>query len=188
MLRKFLLNFSVFDLTLLALMACLGIATKPIIVPLTQIITGPLFIPGGVIAGGFYMMWIVIGAGLVQKPGAATLVAAVQAIMVIALGILGTHGFVSLATYILPGIAVDLVMLISRHKGCCVGCCFAAGIAANASGTVLVNFVFFRLPSIPLVLSVSGAALSGGLGGIIAYSMIRQVYNSGLRSLISRRG
>ncbi|HHX74678.1 MAG TPA: hypothetical protein GX699_07225, partial [Firmicutes bacterium] len=53
MVRKLLSRFSTFELVLLALMACLGIATKPIIVPLTHIITGPLFIPGGVIAGGF---------------------------------------------------------------------------------------------------------------------------------------
>ena len=172
MVRKLLSRFSTFELVPLALMACLGIATKPIIVPLTHIITGPLFIPGGVIAGGFYMMWIVMGVALVQKYGAASIIAAVQAVVVMALGIYGTHGFLSLFTYILPGLAVDLVLLFSRHRGCCLGCCFAAGIAANASGTVLVNFVFFRLPLIPLLLSVSSAALSGGVG-IIAFSVVK---------------
>ena len=90
------------------LIACLGIAAKPIIVPLVRIITGPLYIPGGVIAGGFYMMWLVLGAGLIRKFGAGTLIAAVQAVMVMALGIHGTHGLMSLSTYLLPGIAVDL--------------------------------------------------------------------------------
>ena len=118
MLGKLIQKFTLFDLVLLALMACLGIATKPIIVPLTHIITGPLFVPGGVIAGGFYMLWIVLGAALVQKPGTATLIAIVQAIMVTATGIFGTHGFFNIFTYILPGLAVDLVMLISRHRGC----------------------------------------------------------------------
>jgi hypothetical protein len=103
-----------------------------------------------------------------------------------ALGIYGTHGFLSLFTYILPGLAVDLVLLLSRHRGCCLGCCFAAGIAANASGTVLVNLVFFRLPLIPLLLSVSSAALSGGLGGIIAYSVTKPL--RGLGGLLHRRG
>lgn len=185
--KRFLSRFSMFDLVLLALMACLGIAIKPLVVPLAHIITGPLFIPGGVIAGGFYMMWLVMGAGLVKKTGAATLVAAVQAIMVIALGIFGTHGVMSLVTYLLPGIAVDLVMLLSRHKGCCMGCCFAGGIAANISGVFLVNLVFFRLPLIPLTLSLASAALSGGLGGIIAYAVIRQVEKSGLNKIITGR-
>jgi hypothetical protein len=37
----------------------------------------------------------------------------------------------------------------------------------------MVNFVYFRLPLIPLVLALSAAALSGGLGGILAFQ-IRQ--------------
>ncbi|OWZ83883.1 hypothetical protein CDO51_06250 [Natranaerobius trueperi] len=155
-------------------MACLGIAIKPVIVPLAHIITGPLFIPGGVVAGGFYMMWLVMGAGLVGKLGTATLIAIVQAIVIMAIGFFGTHGFMSVFTYILPGLFVDLVFLISRHRGCCVGCCFVAGIAANISGTFLVNIVFFRLPIIPLLLSLSAAALSGGLGGIISNAVVKQ--------------
>ncbi|KKH59838.1 hypothetical protein DU75_07730, partial [Methanosarcina mazei] len=107
--RKFFNGFSVFNLVIIAMMAALGIATKPVVVPLAHIITGPLYIPGGAIAGGFYMMWIVLGAGLVGKRGTATLIAVVQAIMVISLGIFGTHGIMSFFTYILPGLAVDTV-------------------------------------------------------------------------------
>ena len=164
-------RFSTFDLIVISLMACLGIVTKPIIVPIAYMITGPFFIPGGVVAGGFYMLWIVLGAGLVGKFGAATMIATVQAIVVMALGFLGTHGFMTIFTYILPGISVDLVFGLSKHRGCCLGCCFAGGIAANLSGTFLVNLVFFRLPFVPLVLSLATAALSGGLGGIIANSV-----------------
>jgi len=175
-----------FDLVVLALMACLGIASKPIIVPLTHIVTGPLYIPGGVIAGGFYMMWIVLGAGLVRKTGAGTLVAAVQAIMVMALGIYGTHGLMSLFTYLLPGLAVDGVWVIMKGSKNQAVFCFFAGLAANASGVFLVNVVFFRLPLIPLLLILSSAALSGGLGGLVAYTVIRQVEKSSLRSILLR--
>jgi len=171
---SFLDRFSIFDLIVIALMACLGIATKPLVVPLAHIITGPLFIPGGSIAGGFYMMWIVLGAGLVGKLGTATLVAVVQAVVVMAMGMLGSHGIMTVFTYILPGLSVDLVLAVSRHRGCCSGCCFAAGVAANTSGAMLVNLVFFRLPLIPLVLTLSAAALSGGLGGLIAHSVLRR--------------
>jgi hypothetical protein len=173
--RRLFSRFTMFNMVIIAMMAALGIATKPVIVPLTHIITGPLYIPGGVIAGGFYMMWIVLGAGLVGKRGTATLISVIQAIMVIALGIFGTHGLISFLTYVAPGLAVDLVFLVSRHRGCCIGCCFAGGVAANICGTFLVNIVFFQLPVIPLVLSLSSAALSGGLGGAIAYSILKQV-------------
>lgn len=172
--RRYIKRFSVFDLVIMAMMASLGIAIKPVVVPLAHIITGPLYIPGGVVAGGFYMLWLVLGAGLVGKRGAATFIALVQAIMVIAIGFFGTHGIISFATYLLPGVAVDAVLLLTDHRGCCLGCCFLAGIAANISGTILVNFVFFQLPLLPLILSLSAAALSGGIGGIIAYSIIKQ--------------
>src|SRR5690554_3439896 len=139
MLKKFLGGFSMYQLVIIALMAGLGVATKPIVVPLAHIITGPLYIPGGVIAGGFYMMWLVLGAGLVAKRGTATLISAVQAVMVVSLGIYGTHGLVSFLTYIIPGVAVDLTLLLSRKPARTLISCFLAGIAANISGSFLVH-------------------------------------------------
>ena len=173
--KRFFKKFSVFDLIIMAIVAALGIAMKPVIVPLVHIITGPLFIPGGAIAGGFYMMWIVIGAGLVGKRGAAVIIAIVQAIIVLAVGVVGTHGIVSLITYVAPGIAVELLFLITRQKGDNIFSCFFAGMAANLAGTVLSNFVFFKLPLVPLILTLAGGALSGGLGGLIAYAVIKSV-------------
>ncbi|MFO7941461.1 MAG: ECF transporter S component [Bacillota bacterium] len=169
--RRPLGHFSIFDLIVISLMACLGIATKPIVVPLAHMITGPLFIPGGVLAGGFYMMWIVLGAALVRKPGAGTAVALVQAIVVMSLGIYGTHGLASVITYVPPGIAVDLVLLaVPKGLGLPLRH-FGAGIAANITGAFLVNLTFFRLPLVPLLLSISTAALSGGLGGWMAHGV-----------------
>lgn len=170
---QFFKKFTVFDLIVIAIVAALGIAVKPVIVPLVHIITGPLFIPGGAVAGGLYMMWIVIGAGLVDKRGAATLIALVQAILVIAVGVIGTHGILSIVTYVVPGLAVELVLLLSRQKFDSIFSCFFAGMAANIAGTVLSNFVFFKLPLIPLVLTMSAGALSGGLGGLLAFVIIK---------------
>lgn len=171
--RKYLKKFSLFDLVIISMVASVGIAMKPVIVPLSHIITGPLFIPGGVIAGGFYMMWIVVGAGLVKKRGTATMIALVQAILVTATGVFGTHGIMSLVTYLIPGIAVDLFLFISRQYGENVVSCFFAGMIANVSGAMLTNFIFFKLPLIPLILTLGGGALSGGLGGLLAYMIIR---------------
>ena len=186
--KGFFKKFSVFDLIIMAIVAALGIAMKPVIVPLIHIITGPLFIPGGAIAGGFYMMWIVIGAGLVGKRGAAVIIAIVQAIIVLTVGIVGTHGIVSLITYVAPGIAVELLFLITRQKGDNIFSCFFAGMAANLAGTVLTNFVFFKLPLVPLVLTLAGGALSGGLGGLIAYAVIKSVRKiKGIKSQESQK-
>lgn len=170
---QFFKKFTVFDLIIMAIVAALGIAIKPVIVPLVHIITGPLFIPGGTIAGGVYMMWIVIGAGLVGKRGAATIIALVQAIIVIAAGVVGTHGIVSMLTYLAPGVAVELLLWATRQKGDNIFICFFAGMVANSVGIVLSNFVFFKLPLVPLVLTIAGGALSGGLGGLLAYIIIK---------------
>lgn len=164
-------RFRIYDLMVIALMAALGIATKPLIVPLTHMITGPLFIPGGAIAGGFYMFWLVLAAGLVGRRGTATLVGLTQAFMVIITGAFGSHGLVSMVTYTLPGLVIDGVFLIIRRRWTTLYDFFFAGVLANLAGTYLANLVFFRLPLLPLVMSLAGAIFSGGLGGVIAYQI-----------------
>ncbi|UNC91957.1 ECF transporter S component [Candidatus Contubernalis alkaliaceticus] len=173
--KGFLKKFSMFDLVIITMMAALGVAIKPIIVPLAHIITGPFFIPGGVIAGGFYMLWIVLGHGLVNKRGTGTLIGVIQAILVISMGIFGTHGAISIITYVAPGIMVDLLYIILRGGVNSPLNAFLGGVAANVTGTVLVTIVFFRLPLIPLLLSLSAASLSGGLGGLVAFRLIKQL-------------
>ncbi len=168
-------NFRLLDLIIISMLAALGIAVKTVLVPLVQIITGPLFIPGGAIAGGVYMLFVVLAAMIVRKPGAAFLVCLIQTILVTVTGTMGSHGIMSLLTYLLPGICVEaLYLLLGSFKYSKVGC-FLGGIAANVSGTFLVNFVFFRLPLIPLLLTLCLGALSGGIGGLIAYSLSKQV-------------
>lgn len=164
-------RFSVYDLMVIALMAALGIATKPLVVPLTHMVTGPLFIPGGAIAGGFYMFWLVLAAGIVGKRGTPTLVGLVQALMVIITGAFGSHGIVSIITYTLPGLVIDLVFLLLRRKWHNLYEFFFAGVLANLAGTYLSNLVFFRLPFLPLMMSLASAIFSGGLGGVIAYQI-----------------
>lgn len=189
MLKKLVGKFSIFEIIVIALMATLGIATKPVIVPLAHIISGPLYIPGGAIAGGLYMMWVVLGVGLIGKKGVATLISIVQSVMVVSLGIYGTHGIISFLTYILPGMVVDLYILIAKPKEFQIGHLFICGILANIMGTFLVNVVFFRLPLIPLVLTLTTASFSGGIGGLIAYGIIKSLKkNQALENLINRRG
>lgn len=173
--QKFFDRFSLYDLIIIAMVSALGVATKPIIVPLAHIITGPLFIPSGAVAGGFYMMWLVLGYGITGKRWTMTLIGFVQAILVMGTGIVGSHGALSLFTYTAPGILADLGLLLIGHRVCCLPCAFLAGMLANTAGTVMVNFVYFRLPVVPLVLSFSAACLSGGLGGVVAFQILRQI-------------
>ncbi|HBC29836.1 MAG TPA: hypothetical protein DC024_01115 [Clostridiales bacterium] len=171
MVKKFLNKFSVYNLIIIAVVSALGIATKPIVVPLVHVITGPLFIPGGAIAGGFYMFWIVLGAGIVKKTGTAALIGIVQGILVIAAGTMGTHGIMSIVSYTLPGIVVDIVFLFSKNKKYNILHYVFGCLAANVTGTLISNLLFFRLPFVTVILILSAAALSGTIGGLIAYTI-----------------
>lgn len=184
--RSFLQRFSMFDLVVIALTAALGIGIKPIIVPLIHIITGPLFIPGGAAAGGFYMLWIVLGIGITRKTGTGTMIGLIQALLVIITGAYGTHGAVSLLTYTLPGLIVDMGAKILNRRLVCATSFFMLGLLANVTGTFLSSMVFFRLPLIPLLLSLSAASLSGGLGGLIAYKITKELSKLDIVNSIDR--
>jgi len=165
-------RFSVKDLILIAAMAALGIAVKAVVTPLIHLASAPLFIPGGALAGGLYMMWLLMATGITGKLGAATLAGLVQAILVMLTGIGGSHGLLSLVSYTLPGLAIDAWLLISRHRLCCLPCAFVSCVLANLCGTVAVNVIFFRLPMIPLLLSLAAAAFSGGVGGVLSWHLL----------------
>jgi hypothetical protein len=169
-------TYSLFHLILIAILAAAGIAVKTVIVPLVHIITGPLFIPGGVVAGGIYMLFITLASSLTGKIGAGALCGFCQGIMVMIVGLAGSHGAFSLVSYSIPGIAADLVMLVFCRKEANMPGCFVSCMAANLTGTLIVNSAFFALPAVPLILSVSAGALSGGLGGIAAWHITKQMH------------
>jgi len=169
---KLLARFTLKDLLIVAVMAALGIAIKPLVVSLAHLISAPLMIPGGALAGGLYMMWLVMAFGLTGKRGSATLCGIVQAILVLVTGIVGSHGLMSLVSYTMPGLMIDVLLLAMRHRCCCLPCCFLAGMIANLTGTLIVNFIFFRLPLVPLLLSLTVAAFSGGIGGLLSWWLL----------------
>lgn len=177
--KNFLKRFSVYDLVVISLTAALGIGIKPIIVPLVHIVTGPLYIPGGAAAGGFYMLWIVLGIGITGKIGTGTLIGLVQALLVIITGFYGTHGAASIITYTIPGLLVDIGAKLLKGGFMSPAGFFVLGLAANVSGTFLSSIVFFRLPLIPLLLSLCVASLSGGIGGLIAYKIVKSIGRQG---------
>jgi len=153
-------------------MAALGIAVKAVVTPLIHLASAALFIPGGALAGGLYMMWLVMAAGITGKLGAATLAGLIQAILVILTGVGGSHGILSLVSYTLPGLAIDLWLFLSKHRVCCLPCAFISCILANLCGTAAVNLIFFRLPLIPLLLSLAVATFSGGVGGVLSRHLL----------------
>lgn len=171
--RGMLSRFQSYDLIIISVMAALGVALKPVIVPLAHLITGPLMIPSGAFAGGLYMLWLTVGFGITGKRGTPTLIGLVQAIIVMLTGVVGSHGIMTLVSYTLPGLASDAGLFLIGHKVCCQPCAFLSGLLANAAGTFAVNFIFFRLPFLFLLLTLCVAAISGGIGGLIAWQLLK---------------
>ena len=181
--RKITAKFSIFEMIVIALTAALGMASKPLIGPVVKLITGPLNIPGGALAGGLYMMFLILAYGLTRRLYSGTLTALIQAFLVVITGMGGGLGVVGAATYLPPGIAVDSVMLIFALCGqprTSALPCFFACMAANLTGTfmmwgVVFGMPFSVMPPAYVLLAFSASALSGGLGGLLAYCILKQV-------------
>jgi len=173
--KRVLSGFSLLDLIMITVLASLGVAVSGVVGWMVRLITGPLFIPGGSVAGGIYMMFLVLAVSLTGKKSSAVVVAVLQALLVMVMPWAGNHGFATILTYSAPGIAIFLLLLIMRHKGCCKLCCFFACMVANLVGVALVSGVVMQLPMIPMLLGLTVGALSGGLGGLLTWSLTKQL-------------
>lgn len=161
-------RFSTRDLITIAIMAAIGIAIKPLISPLSKLISTPLMLPGGSFAGGFYMMWMVLAVALTGKPGAATLFGVIQAVVVLINGSFGNHGALSLLTYTLPGLVLDLVAFAFRDKKKLFSHLSLCAIA-NLTGSLTMSVIIFRNP-IPMLIATGCLALASGIvGGYLSW-------------------
>jgi len=169
-------RFSAYDLIIVAVMSAIGLAIKPVVTAAVHIVSAPLMIPGGSLAGGFYMLWIVLAFAVTGKYGTATMVGVVQAIIVIISGLPGSHGILSLFSYVAPGLVTDLflmLMLSALKLEYNRMVSFFACMCANLTGALIVNVIFFRLPLAFLALTLVISAISGGIGGLIAWELYR---------------
>ncbi len=171
---NWLRKYSSQDLLYIAIMSALGLAAKPIITPLIHLISAPLMIPGGSLAGGLYMMWIALAIAIVNKPGAGLLVGITQAIVMLSMGYFGNHGAVSLISYTLPGLMAEIVSLFFKNKQTLSFHVLVVTVA-NIAGAITVTIIVMRLATIPFIISLIAAAISGIVGGIISFSMFNKL-------------
>ena len=105
-------KISTIDAVFITLMAACGLALKPIIGPFFKLIGSALLIPGGSMAGAIYMIWPMLAILTVKKNGAATMVGLIQGIIVLITGIYGSHGILSMITYTIPCILIDISFIL----------------------------------------------------------------------------
>ncbi|MFA6866369.1 MAG: ECF transporter S component [Clostridia bacterium] len=173
-------NFSIYDLILIAMLAALSIAFKAIVGTLIRMITGPLGVPGGALAGGFYMLWLTLAIALTNKRGSALFIAIIQIIVLLTTGLPGSHGVWTIITYFLPAVAVELVFLHKPKEGYNILQFIIGTILANIVGTIGSNLLFYRLSAWAFLFVLLAASLSGALGGVLGYLIVKQIEKTGL--------
>ncbi|MFA5498472.1 MAG: ECF transporter S component [Candidatus Cloacimonadia bacterium] len=171
---RWLEKFTTQDLIIVAIIGALGMAIKPIITPIVHLVSGPLLIPGGSLAGGFYMLWLGVVIVLVPRRGSAFLIGLTQGITTLILGHFGNHGVLSILSYTLPGLTADLVALFFKEKHSLYAQVTICA-SANFVGTIIVASAIMRLPVLPLAVSLTTAIISGIAGGVISYNVIKRL-------------
>jgi hypothetical protein len=167
--------FSLRDLLIITLMAALGMAVKPLLQPFSRLMLNAFQVPGGVIFGGFYMMWLALARGLADRPGGGILAALIQGVVALALGLSPASGVLSLATFLLPGAAVELAFGIpGRGTLSLAGRYLSSCVLANLTGVGMVILIrgFGRQPAIVLLIL---GGLSGILGGLLAFAVSARI-------------
>lgn len=173
-------SFSVYDLVLLAMLSALSIAFKTVVGILVRMITGPLGVPGGALAGGLYMLWLPLAITLTRRRGAALVISLVQVVVLLITGLPGSHGIGMLLTYLAPALLVEMIYFIKPKIGYNVLHYILATILANLAGTYGINLLVFRLSLYPLLFTLIAASLSGAIGGVVAYFTYLLVKKTGL--------
>ena len=169
--RRFNLRAIVF----MALCCDLGLISKKLISPAANLVTEFLHIPGG-IATSFSLMFLVVAASLVPLPFCATLMGGVQSLLALALGTTGSMGLLAPISYILPGLAIDLVLLLwTKAAGDPSLGIMIASVAASVTACLVANTIVFRLWGIVLLLYVCVSATSGAVVSLLANMLVERL-------------
>ena len=169
------------SLNFMALCCVLGLFTKKLINPVANVITDSLHIPGG-ISAGFSIMFLVMAAEIVRGGSRSAanpwrhcgaLMGAVQGLLALCLGRIGSMGLLAPLGFFMPGVAIDVVYGLSGRFGLnrTERMVFANALAA-VMASVTANVIVFRLwgPVLFLYLCVSAVSgtVYGFLGAVVA--------------------
>jgi ABC-type thiamin/hydroxymethylpyrimidine transport system permease subunit len=175
--------FSTFQLVLLALFAALIVVAK-------IALKTPLQLPGH--TGVFWMAIIVVAAGVVRKPGAASLVGLTSGILAAFLGLGDFGALETLLSYTMVGISTDLALLLLRNLDS-LAVCMLVG-ALGHLGKFLVKWALGVVTGAPLGFIALGLARSmvtyiifGALGGLLGGLTLKALHRAGFFAYLAER-
>lgn len=166
-------KYSLVQWVFMALCCGMGMFSKGIILPISDVVTTVVGTPGG-IATSFSLMFLVIGARLCSVPFAATLMGVVQGFLAIALGMTGSMGALAPIGYILPGVVIDICYLIIKKLNITSFKLVPIinGLAA-VTAAVFKNSVTYRISGSILALYLFVALTSGIAFGILGMILLK---------------
>ncbi len=163
------------DIVIMILCCIAGLLVKKMINPFANMITDALHVPGG-ISTAFSLMFLVIASGITVRKWNASIMGSMQALAALSIGMVGSMGILMPLAYLIPGVVVDLVMLIPEKKIFSVGTkAFLANIISSVSAALFADIIVFHLPIKPLTVYLLLAAVSGAICGFMAGVVIEAV-------------
>lgn len=182
------------DLLVVAVLSGIGGVMSTYIGYLGNLLNRVLGVPfgAGQFVAGLHVFWLILAAGLVRRPGAATLAGLVKGIIEFLTG--GTHGVAIILISLVQGLLVDLVLLLLRRYS--LTALALAGAVATASNVVVFQLLYFSgapwlyIGLIALLALVSGVILAGSFGysviNIILQARPFQVEQDGQSEMVRR--
>lgn len=168
-------TFRLRTLIFLALCCDLGLFSKRLISPAANLITDFLHIPGG-IGTSLSLMFLVIAAVMVERFGCAAMMGAVQSVLALAFGMVGSMGALSFFGYTVPGLVIDLLLAVTRRgplsrKDRAV----LANAAAAPCAALTANLIVFHLHGAALLLYLCVSTTSGAIFGLAGAGIVRRL-------------
>ncbi len=175
--------FSTFRLILLALFAALVVVAK-------IALRLPVQMPGH--SGIFWMAIVIVAAGVVPKPGAASIVGLTSGILA---GFLGMGDFGALNTflsYTAVGVGTDLALLLLQDPENLISAAFSA--ALGHLGKFLVKWALSAVTGAPagfialgLARALVGYIIFGALGGLLGALTLRALHKAGFFAYVAEK-
>jgi ABC-type thiamin/hydroxymethylpyrimidine transport system permease subunit len=176
--------FSTFQLILLALFSTLVVVAK-------IALRTPFQLPGH--SGIFWMAIIIVGAKVVPKPGAASIIGVTSGLIA---GFLGMGDFGALNTflsYTMIGVGSDIVLWLLGGDPENLVIAILVGMLGHL-GKFLVKWVFGILSGAPigfvalgLIRAIVGYIIFGAIGGFLGWLTIKALYRAGFFAYIAEK-
>jgi len=175
--------FNTHDLMLMAALAAVGGITSTYINMIGDFFQSFLGFAGTTQwAAGLHIIWLMLAALMIRKPGAATTTGAIKGAVEFLTG--NTHGLIVLIVNITAGLIIDLVLIGNEQKKFNLSFYLAAGFS-SASNIIIFQF-FAAIPSdvltfIVIFLSSVVSFVSGVVfGGLVVKTLLSAIEKAGI--------